>query len=156
MVYIETMYGSKTAGVHDQVRVPVAQAATLQQTDVLFMILSAETNPGQANRWINGVPYRRSREAWGSDNYAVLIDYDDGQGGLTDLLFGLNDRNFAWVRFNDPHKRYEIPASQWDPAWNAKINWPPWLPSGAVVFTGVNLSMADWGVAQQQFDADMH
>lgn len=156
MIYIEVMYDTKNGRTkYDQVRVPFDEVDTLKKIGVLFMIISAPTTAALSRRVIDGIDYRRSSEVWGTDNYAYLR-YDEVGGMTSLLLWGWDNRSFAWVRTNDPHKRSGTPDLLRQPTWDTKINWPPWLPSESIPFEGAALSMIEWAEAAVQFNADMH
>ena len=140
---IEVMYSDGS-----RQRVPVANAATLRRDEVLFMILSAETTEAKARIYIDGKPYRRAREIFGLDYYAVLTQ--DGYH----LLWGWDDHTYAWVDTTDPFVDYSVPDPR-NLSYDTYRSWPPWLPQSALIFVGGYLSPDKWEKARVVFK-DMH
>ena len=131
---IEIMYADLS-----RVRVPLSEAHTLNRTDVLFMILSAETRKGKSRRVIDGKHYRRRYQWTQEDNYALL--FKGSEVACWSWSIGEHD----WISLDDPDADTRPMRAD-----------APYLPPGALVFEGVQVTGSRWIEAVEIFEAEMH
>jgi len=157
---LEIMYadvapdGVTWLGTTSRIRKPHDEVLTFPKPNVLFMIFSAVTTEAMARMHIDGVPYRRRMAVSGWDNYAYLKYTGEGQPAVT--LFGWDNGEYTWTNINNPFSPSPPSPLHPLPHWDDKINWPPWMPSGAIFFTGFTLPMADWERVRKDFSDNMH
>ncbi len=140
-IFVEVMLAEKVpaTGKHKQLRVPIAQVATLPTTDVLFVIISFETTALRSRRVIGGKHYERGKQMYGEDFVGLILRSNGKESTLVSW-----DTGFHWLDHADPRK--ESPLS----------GVPPVFPGNMIRFAGKQLLDPDWEVALAQFSDEMH